>query len=77
MGPQQQSSGDYMLHAGLNDSSSFMSNAYRAEGPVGSAVNDMSMSTLYLHDVHHRQVGNRYQQRPMEETTPLLHHSSH
>lgn len=70
-----QNSGDFMLHAGLNDSS-IRSNAYKAEGPLGSAANDMSMSTLYLHDRHYKQVGNRYQ-RPIEETTPLLHHSSH
>lgn len=69
-----QNSGDYMLHAGLNDSS-LRSGAYRAEGPLTSAANDMSLSTLYLHDQHYRQIGNRYY-RPVEETTPLLHRSS-
>lgn len=70
-----QTSGDYMLYAGLNDSS-IRSGAYRAEGPLTSAANDMSLSTLYLYDRHYRQVGNRYH-RPVEETTPLLHRSSH
>lgn len=70
-----QNSGDYMLHAGLTDSS-IRSCAYKAEGPLLSASNDMSLSTLYLHDRHYRRVGNRYQ-RPVEETTPLLQHRSH
>lgn len=75
MGPQNNSV-DFMLHAGLSDSS-IRSDAYRAEGPLTSAVDDMSASTLYLHNRHHKLVGNRYQQ-PVEETTPLLrHHSSH
>lgn len=70
-----QNSGDFMLHAGLNDSS-IRSNANRAEGPLSSAANDMSLSTLYLHDRHYRQVGSRFRQSAVE-TTPLLHHSSH
>lgn len=69
-----QNSGDYMLQAGLNDSS-IRSCAYRAEGPLSSAPNDMSVSTLFLHDRHYRNFGVHYQ-RPAEETTPLLHHSS-
>lgn len=69
-----QSSGDYMFQAGLNDSS-IRSRAYRAEGPLSSAPNDMSVSTLFLHDRHYRNFGVHYQ-RPAEETTPLLHYSS-
>lgn len=66
----QQNSGDFMLRANLTDSS-IRSDAYRAEGPVGSAAYDMSLSTMYLHERHFRQGGRRFQ-RPAQETTPLL-----
>ncbi|KAK4879577.1 hypothetical protein RN001_007723 [Aquatica leii] len=65
-----QSSGDYMLQVDLNDSSTYGA-PVRMEGPANSNPNNMSLSTLYLHDRHFRQVGNRYQ-RSAEETTPLL-----
>ncbi|KAF5282828.1 hypothetical protein FQR65_LT02826 [Abscondita terminalis] len=65
-----QSSGDYMLQVDLNDSSTYGA-PVRMEGPANSNPSNMSLSTLYLHDRHFRQVGNRYQ-RSAEETTPLL-----
>lgn len=63
-------SGDYMLQVDLNDSSTYGA-PVRMEGPANSSPTTMSLSTLYLHDRHFRQVGSRYQ-RPAEETTPLL-----
>lgn len=66
----QQSIGDQLFHANLTDSS-IRSDAWRAEGPLGSASTDMSLSTMYLHERHQRHVGRRIQ-RPAEETTPLL-----
>lgn len=66
----QQYSGDYMLRANLTDSS-IRSDAWKAEGPIGSAAYDMSVSTMYLHERHFRQGGRRFQRQPVE-TTPLL-----
>lgn len=65
-----QSSGDYMLQVDLNDSSNYGA-PVRMEGPANTNPSNMSLSTLYLHDRHFRQVGNRYMRRA-EETTPLL-----
>ncbi|KAF5300763.1 hypothetical protein FQA39_LY11008 [Lamprigera yunnana] len=65
-----QSSGDYMLQVNLNDSSTYGA-PVKMEGPNNSNSNAMSLSTLYLHDRHFRQVGGR-NQRSAEETTPLL-----
>ncbi|XP_017773078.1 PREDICTED: autophagy-related protein 9A [Nicrophorus vespilloides] len=66
---QPQSSVNYL--GDLFDSS-IRTGAARAEGPLTSGPSDMSLSTIYLHDLHHRQVGFRQQQPHAIETTPLL-----
>ncbi|XP_018329383.1 autophagy-related protein 9A isoform X2 [Agrilus planipennis] len=64
------SEGELYTNADLTDSS-IRGDAYRLEGPLNSNIENMSLSTLYLHDRHYRQAGSRYR-RPAEETTPLL-----